>query len=508
MAQSAEQIAVAPDGAADAVLEVCGLRKRFGGVEVLRGVDLTLRRGEVVLLRGPNGAGKTTLINILTGHLEADAGDITISVNGTVERFRFPFGFWKRLNPFLHFLPERVAREGIMRTWQDTRLFPSLSLAENIAVAAPKHPGQNPLNLFLRPKTVKRFEQQATRAAVQRLQHLQLEGRDASSGDRISLGQTKRVAIAQAVSAGAGILFFDEPLAGLDAEGIATVVGMLQELAQDHGISIVVVEHQMNAPHILKIADTLWNLDQGVLTTQMAREEKQNPDHARTDVFAAFLQEQGWTIAREQLLPRGARLQVYRNTTLNADTKPILEVQNLAVKRGKRWVIGRKDAQGHITDTLNLALHPGDLALLLAPNGWGKTTALDAIAGLTKIMSGAIFKRGKRCDEMPSWYRSAYLRYIRSNSNLFSTLSIAEQLKISGMPNSEYSNSFLSRPINTLSGGERRYISFCTNRKDILLIDEAFISLDMQNKEHFFESIFLEQSGERCSLMASPTIIE
>jgi len=115
-----------------ALLRIKGLCKAFGGQVVLDGVSLELRRGEVALLRGDNGSGKTTLLNILTGNLEPDAGTIQLFTNGMAENFHFPRRWWQHLNPFDHFSPERVAGEGVGRTWQDIRLFSEQSLCDNI----------------------------------------------------------------------------------------------------------------------------------------------------------------------------------------------------------------------------------------------------------------------------------------------------------------------------------------------------------------------------------------
>jgi len=117
------------------LLRASGLRKAFGGQVVLDGVDLELRQGEVVLLRGENGSGKTTLLNILTGNLEPDAGEIHYSADDSPRSYSFPRRWWQDLNPWDHFRPEFVAMEGMGRTWQDVRLFHSLSLRDNIAVA-------------------------------------------------------------------------------------------------------------------------------------------------------------------------------------------------------------------------------------------------------------------------------------------------------------------------------------------------------------------------------------
>jgi branched-chain amino acid transport system ATP-binding protein len=506
--QPVAQIAAKPTSSPEKVLEARGLRKRFGGTEVLGGVDLGLRRGEVVLLRGPNGAGKTTLINILTGHLEADVGEITIRTNGTVERFSFPFGFLKRLNPFLHFLPERVAREGVMRTWQDTRLFSSLGLAENIAVAAPAHPGQNPLNLFFRPGTVRRFEQTVANEARHRLSLLQLDGRDSSSGNRISLGQTKRVAIAQAISARARILFFDEPLAGLDADGIKSVVDMLRELSRDHGISIVVVEHPMNAPHILQIADTVWNLDQGVLTSFAAKDAASDSETAGTGILATLLESTGWEIAREHILPRGAYLRVYRQEALAEESQPVLEVRRLAIKRGNRWVIGRRDNSGSILDTLQFELLPGDCAFLLAPNGWGKTTILDGIAGLVPACQGTVKISGRTVSGLRPWQVARKgLRYVRSNPQGFPNISSSEYSQLAHLDRERLPIPLYGKQMGELSGGERQLVVHTRGNNaeaNLILLDEPFAGLDGQRLTRVANDYLAQILRAKAVLIALP----
>ena len=128
----------------DVVLSVRGLRKAFGGQVVLDDISLDLRQGEVVLLKGENGSGKTTLLNILTGNLEPDRGELHVHINGSRERFSWPRPWWKELNPFDHFTPERLAWEGVGRVWQDIRLFPAMSTLENVMVSSPKQRGENP----------------------------------------------------------------------------------------------------------------------------------------------------------------------------------------------------------------------------------------------------------------------------------------------------------------------------------------------------------------------------
>src|SRR5215212_2268085 len=123
------------DTAPRLVLQATAISKSFGGNAVLKKISLHLFEGNIVLLRGENASGKTTLLNILTGNLAPDAGTLGIKGASGWEEFRFPKSWWSYLNPFSHFTPERVAHEGVGRSWQDIRLFPKLSLLDNIAVA-------------------------------------------------------------------------------------------------------------------------------------------------------------------------------------------------------------------------------------------------------------------------------------------------------------------------------------------------------------------------------------
>ena len=129
------------------LLRAQDLHQQFGGQTILNRVSVELGAGEVVLLRGANGSGKTTLLNILTGNLEPDAGAIELMTNGVSEVFRYPRRWWEMKS---RLTPERVAKAGIGRTWQDIRLFSTQNLLDNIACAAPNQLGENPAWALLR----------------------------------------------------------------------------------------------------------------------------------------------------------------------------------------------------------------------------------------------------------------------------------------------------------------------------------------------------------------------
>ena len=463
------------------LLRADGLRKTFGGRVVLGGIDFELRKGEVVLLRGENGSGKTTLLNILTGNLAPDNGAIHYLVDDTPQCCRFPRRWWQELNPFDHFTPEFVAREGIGRTWQDVRLFNSQSLRDNIAVAAAGHPGENPVLAIARLNRSTRRESAINQEADAMLARFGLSGRGSSSADMVSLGQSKRVAIARAIAGGAHILFLDEPLAGLDRQGITDVLAFLEFLVRERSITLVIVEHIFNQPHLHGLVTTEWLLENGKLN-RAARSSRKPPTVSQTrpawfDLVAGHDAE-----VVEELLPNGALLtRIRRGDRFRPAAKPILEIQNLVVRRGQRVVIGLDDHDKAVG--VNLTIYEGEIALLQACNGWGKSTLLGAMAGILSATSGSIRVAGMDISDLPIWERPTRgLHFDASGSAPFGSLNAEEVAKLAGQDQISDPYMFGTRILGSLSGGELRRVSLdlFLNRKNVLvgLLDEPFLGLD------------------------------
>lgn len=450
------------------VLKACGILKSFGGNTVLNSVDLQLHEGEVVLLQGRNGSGKTTLLNILSGNLEPDSGEIILA-NGHTESFRFPRSWWQHQSPFTCFSPERMAQEGIGRSWQDVRLFSSQSLRDNISAATPHQPGENPLIALFTPWKSNRFERENTHRADKLLEKLGLAGRAESSGDKISLGQSKRVAIARAIQAGAKILFLDEPLSGLDHNGVESVIKMLKHLADEHKITLVITEHALNIQKIAGIVTTVWTLSDGQLATSAAEPEQQLGDELRT-WLTNLAGKSGTCITME--LPNGALLTLARRSTTE---KRVMSISNLTVNRGIRQVIG---------EPLSFDLHEGEIALLEAPNGWGKSSLLDAISGIIAPTTGNISICDIEYSHKPVWSRArAGVLLNRSQCTLFQGLSIHENELLYGV-NHAITKSKPTRATSSLSGGEFRRFTFDSAlnhpHAKILLLDEPFQAMDTE----------------------------
>jgi ABC-type branched-subunit amino acid transport system ATPase component len=493
------------------VLRATGVQKSFDGNTVLRNVSLELRRGEVVVLRGDNGSGKTTLLNILTGSLEPDQGLIRLCANGTSECFRFPRKWWHDINPLDHFTPERMAAEAVGRTWQDVRLFGGQDLVENVALATPHQIGENPATVLLNYKRVVSCDHKNRQAARSLLERLELGTRSASSPAAISLGQSKRVAIARAIQAGARILFLDEPLAGLDEPGIGQVVALLQDLVATGELTLVIVEHVFHIPRILSFATRVWTLSHGeVLSETPECVSRELMEGARDEDTLEWLNRTAGPngTVRTVALPGGASLSIV-STPKEEDTIPILDIAGVEVRRGDRVVIGSgtKDSDGG----LSLSLRAGELAVLHAPNGWGKTTLLETIAGLLTPSSGQIKFDGRCLASANIWERSRLgVRLVRAQDQLFPNLTVAENLTLSrAVQHDSKIDGLLDRRMSALSGGERQQVALAGalggSTPRLLLLDEPFGMLDLQAIRHF--RTLLKPSANLAILIALPSAL-
>ncbi len=478
------------------LLRAEGLKKRFGGQIVLDGVDLELRQGEVVLLRGENGSGKTTLLNILTGNLEPDAGIIRYQADDTPRSYRFPRRWWHDLNPFDHFTPEFVSREGVCRTWQDVRLFESQSLRDNIAVAHPENVGENPMTALFRPSRSSKRDLQIADEASSILSRLGLSGREESSADKISLGQSKRVAIARAVASGARVLLLDEPLAGLDLDGVADVLALLESLVSEHEITIIVVEHTYTQRRLRDLVTTHWLLQDGkIRRSNVAKNEIEVRAPQATAGTERTMNRPEWlsmlssdedSISEEALDNGGVLMRVRSQVEFREEAKPILEISNIMIRRGSRVVIGSDGIEP--SQGLSFSLHENELGILFAPNGWGKSSLLAAICGLIPLESGSIRLDGIDLNGLDPAKRFRYgLRALPSDNQIFPNLKVRDLMKLSRSGTTPAAVAGLSnRLCSSLSGGERKKVAIAAMSKGrIGVYDEPFYALDEFNASEF-----------------------
>ncbi|ASO23111.1 polar amino acid transport system ATP-binding protein [Actinoalloteichus hoggarensis] len=217
------------------VIEVGDLHKSFGDLQVLKGVDLNVRRGEVVCVIGPSGSGKSTLLRCVN-LLEQPSGG-RIVVNGT-----------ELTDPDCDI---DAARTGIGMVFQQFNLFAHLSVLENLTVA--------------QRKVLRRDKAEAEKIARANLDRVGLSDKASAMPAQLSGGQQQRAAIARALSMNPDVMLFDEPTSALDPELVGDVLGVMRGLAEE-GMTMLVVTHEMQFAR--EVADTVLFMDGGVVVEQ------------------------------------------------------------------------------------------------------------------------------------------------------------------------------------------------------------------------------------------------
>jgi branched-chain amino acid transport system ATP-binding protein len=211
-----------------AMLELVSVSKRFGGIVVADQISLDIERGEILGLIGPNGAGKTSLFNIVSGVVPADSGDVRVNGESVAGKA----------------IHER-ARMGIARTWQNMRLFGTMTVLENMVVAPREYRGESMLRLCFRPASVREGDAQACEHAMRILERMHL-GQLADHGvTDLPYGQQKLVGLARALMNDGPCLLLDEPMAGVEGQAYETMKAVVREEAQA-GRAVCVVEHNIS----------------------------------------------------------------------------------------------------------------------------------------------------------------------------------------------------------------------------------------------------------------------
>ncbi|OQO90616.1 ABC transporter [Saccharomonospora piscinae] len=239
----------------DVIVQVSDLHKSFGHLEVLKGIDMEVRRGEVVCVIGPSGSGKSTLLRCVNVLEAPNSG--TVVVNG-----------FELTDPDVDI---DKARRAIGMVFQGFNLFGHLSVLDNLTVA--------------QRKVLKRDKAEAERIALDNLTRVGLAEKAGSMPAQLSGGQQQRVAIARALSMDPAVMLFDEPTSALDPELVGDVLAVMRTLA-DEGMTMLVVTHEMQFAR--EVADTVLFMDGGVVVEQGPPNQViGDPREERTQTFLA-----------------------------------------------------------------------------------------------------------------------------------------------------------------------------------------------------------------------------
>jgi len=231
------------EGADNTVLELDDLRMEFGGVAALQGVELEVRRGEIFAVIGPNGAGKTTVFNCVTGVLQPSQGRICLTGRQIAGK-----------------RPHEVTQAGVARTFQNIRLFPSMTALQNVMVGVDaRHRTSVPGTLFGLPRS-RREERESSEEAERLLALVGIADRADDLARNLPYGDQRRLEIARAVATRPIVLLLDEPAAGMNQVEKQSLVGLIREL-RDTGLTVVLIEHDMTL--VMGVSDRVAVLDFG-----------------------------------------------------------------------------------------------------------------------------------------------------------------------------------------------------------------------------------------------------
>ena len=229
----------------ESLLEAVGVSKRFGGLLAVDTVNFSIPRQSIVSIIGPNGAGKTTFFNMLTGLYKPTTGRISFD-GDDITAMR----------------PDRIMHRGLARTFQNIRLFGTMSAVENVLVAQHSRTKSGLFRSILRTPYQRKEEKAAFEKAREELAYVGLKE---SVFDEISInlayGDQRRVEIARALASDPKVLLLDEPTAGMNPQESASLVDFMHRLRDERGMTILLIEHDMKV--IMRVSERVTVLDHG-----------------------------------------------------------------------------------------------------------------------------------------------------------------------------------------------------------------------------------------------------
>ncbi|MBK7396916.1 MAG: ABC transporter ATP-binding protein [Myxococcales bacterium] len=250
------------------LLRLSSVEKRFGGLRAVGGVSFDVPEGGIFGLIGPNGAGKTTVFNLITGVYQADQGTIRLADRELVG-----------------LQPAQIAAAGVARTFQNIRLFASMTVLENVLVAGELRRRSHFLGEIARSKIAREDEELVRTRAAELLAAMGLAGQEEAMATSLPYGSQRRLEIARALMLAPKLLLLDEPAAGLNYGEAETLKEQIRSLRDRYELTVVLVEHNMQV--VMGVCERIHVLDHGItLAEGTPAEIKSHPK-----VIAAYLGE-------------------------------------------------------------------------------------------------------------------------------------------------------------------------------------------------------------------------
>ena len=255
-----------PATVSQALLDIKSIGISFGGLKAVQDFSLQLPAAGLFGLIGPNGAGKTTIFNLLTGVYQPDCGEIHLGSRRLLNR-----------------QPHEITAAGIARTFQNIRLFPDLSVLDNVRLAGQLHHQHGLLSTLLRTRGYRREEQLLQEKAFNLLGIFELQDRAYELASSLSYGHQRKLEIVRALATNPKVLLLDEPAAGLNPQEKKLLAQSIQQIRDRFQVAVLLIEHDM--PLVMEICENIIVLDHGITICRGTPREVQNDKR----VIAAYL---------------------------------------------------------------------------------------------------------------------------------------------------------------------------------------------------------------------------
>jgi branched-chain amino acid transport system ATP-binding protein len=231
------------------ILKIDGLSMEFGGIRALDCLHLAIRQNEIVALIGPNGAGKTTFFNCLTGIYVPSEGEILL----------YPPKSGKSVS-LKGMKPDQITERGLARTFQNIRLFPRMTVLENVMIGRHCRMKASVLGALFRNAATRREEQETVDTCYVILEKMGLAGYVNELAKNLPYGAQRRLEIARALATEPFLLLLDEPAAGMNPQETLEIIDLIKEISAD-GLSILLIEHDMKL--VMSLSDRIFVIDYG-----------------------------------------------------------------------------------------------------------------------------------------------------------------------------------------------------------------------------------------------------